>query len=417
MSTQEYDEIDFTCPESLSSYEERELFYLFVEAFNSLDYTKEDLIEHIQKNGFNTESLLNEIVFRYNNRGHYYYGISLDLIIAFRQFAEYVGLEKDYIDGFELNDVDEDDLIKDVFYWASLGRDVGEDKEEDKEYFLREVLDKSRLIDNLAAHWFGEFLGCYPELIGLEKDEDEDHSEHIAEWYSNVADQKLVPILTEIKKQFEQHQQKKAEFILALKQALLSNQTIEELLEEGYIGVNYELADDFAFAAAAHKFKDKIKWTKTQPDEDSDVALMTPNLAEFDELLDFMLDKFGWCPKVYSNEESPEIFIFTPQNDFEKGVLSLTTDGDYGWKGSLYSLDYFATAENQNILGLIFATKPKDTQEQEWLLVQIDRQKNSRSWSVHPGTLEQVYYIWAEKIGIPEPNFKPTYNEILDVLE
>ncbi|NJM28676.1 MAG: hypothetical protein HC856_11685 [Pseudanabaena sp. RU_4_16] len=254
-------------------------------------------------------------------------------------------------------------------------------------------------------------------MIGLEGDEADDPGDHIQEWYYDLSDRKLVPMLTEIKKQFEQHQQKKAEFTLALKQALLSNQTIEELLKEGYIGVDYELADDLAFSAAAHKFKDKIKWTKTQPDKDGDVALMTPNLAEFDELLDFMLDQFGWCPKVYSTQESPEIFIFKPRNDLEEGALSLTTDGDYGWKGSLYSLDYFDTAENQNILGLIFATKPKDTQEQEWLLVQIDRQKNSRSWSVHPGALEQVYYIWAEKIGIPEPNFKPTSDEILDALE
>jgi hypothetical protein len=50
-------------------------------------------------------------------------------------------------------------------------------------------------------------------------------------------------------------------------------------------------------------------------------------------------------------------------------------------------------------------------------LVQIDRQDNSRSWSVHAGTLEQVYYIWAEEIGISEPNYKPTADEILDALK
>lgn len=49
--------------------------------------------------------------------------------------------------------------------------------------------------------------------------------------------------------------------------------------------------------------------------------------------------------------------------------------------------------------------------------MQIDRKRNSRSWSVHPGTLEQVYYIGAEKIGIQSPNFKPTADEILDSLE
>lgn len=144
---------------------------------------------------------------------------------------------------------------------------------------------------------------------------------------------------------------------------------------------------------------------------------MTPNLAEFEQLLKFMLDKFGWCPQVYSNQKASKIFIFTPQNDLEKGAILLTTDGDYRQKGSLYSLDYFNLAKKQNTLFLIFATKPKDAQEQEWLLVQIDRNKNSRSWSVHPETLEQVYYIGAEEIRIQLPNFKSTADEILDCLE
>ena len=56
---------------------------------------------------------------------------------------------------------------------------------------------------------------------------------------------------------------------------------------------------------------------------------MTPNLAEFEQLLKFMLDKFGWCPQVYSNQKASKIFIFTPQNDLEKGAILLTTDGDY----------------------------------------------------------------------------------------
>lgn len=209
-----------------------------------------------------------------------------------------------------------------------------------------------------------------------------------------------------------------ADYDFSFKKPFLSNQTIEELLKEGYIGINYELVVDTACAAAAYKFQDKIKWTRTQPDEDGDIALMTPNLAEFDQLLEFMLDKFGWCPQVHSNQQTSEIFIFTPQNDLEKGAIAVTTDGDYGWQGSLYSLDYFDLAKKQDTLFLIFATKPKtDDQEQEWLLVQIDRKRNSRSWSVHPGTLEQVYYIGAEKIGIQSPNFKPTADEILGSLE
>jgi len=203
----------------------------------------------------------------------------------------------------------------------------------------------------------------------------------------------------------------------SIKKPCLSNQTIQELLNESYIGIDYELSADTAFAAAAYKFQSKIKWTKTQPDENGDIALMTTDLAEFDQLLEFMLDNYGWCPQVHSNQEAAEVFIFTLQNDLEKAAIALATEGDRGWKGSLYSLDYFDTAKKQNAVCLIFATKPKDAQEQEWLLVQIDRKKNCLSWSVQPKTLEQVYYLWAEKIGIKEPNFKPTADEILDSLE
>ena len=196
----------------------------------------------------------------------------------------------------------------------------------------------------------------------------------------------------------------------SIQKPFIVDKTIDQLLREKYIGVDLKLSLDTAFAAAAHKFKDQIKWTRTQVDEDGDIALMTPNLVEFDQLLEFMLDSFGWCPKVYSSRESSEIFIFEPQDDTQQVAILLATEGEYGWKGSLHSLDYVNSTENGNILGFIFATKPKDTEEQDWLLVEIDRQKNSREWSLHPGTIEHVYYIWAERIGVPEPKFKPTTN-------
>ncbi len=202
----------------------------------------------------------------------------------------------------------------------------------------------------------------------------------------------------------------------SIKKPFLSDQTIDQLLKQGYIGVDRKLANDTAFGAAAHKFKEQIKWTETYVDGDGDIALMTLNLPEFDQLLQFMLDSFGWCPPVYSDTESPDIFIFTPEDELQQSAIFVATDGDYGWKGSLYSLEYFDSTENQNILGFIFATKPKDSDDQDWLLVEVDRLKNSRGWSLHSGTIEQVYYIWAERIGIPEPNFKPTSDEILDAL-
>lgn len=193
------------------------------------------------------------------------------------------------------------------------------------------------------------------------------------------------------------------------------DKTIKQLLEEGYTGVDYELAADTAFAAVAHKFKDKIQWSRSKPDEDGEVGLMTTNQEDFDQLLDFMLEKFGWCPMVYSSVREPELFVFAPENKLEEAAIELTTSGEYGWQGSLYKLEYYAIDKNE--LCFIFSTNPADAEEQEWLLVTFNRTKNTRAWSIHDGTVEQVYYIWAEQIGIPEPNFKPTTDEILDALK
>jgi serine/threonine-protein kinase len=193
-----------------------------------------------------------------------------------------------------------------------------------------------------------------------------------------------------------------------------TDKTINELLSEGYQGVNYELTDNEAFVATANHFAGKIQWLKTSPDEDGDIGLMTIDIQAFDELLEFMLDKFGWCPMVYSNTEQEEIHIFTPKNELEEMAIELTTEGEYGWKGSLYRLAY--VEKYQDKIGLIFATKPEDSEQQDWLLVQIDEKSNERSRSVHDGTLEQVYYIMAEEIDIPEPNYNPTPEQISKAL-
>lgn len=95
-------------------------------------------------------------------------------------------------------------------------------------------------------------------------------------------------------------------------------------------------------------------------------------------------------------------------------AIELTTDGEYGWKGSLYRLAY--VEKYQDKIGFIFATKPEDSEEQDWLLVQIELENNGRGWSVHDGTLEQVYYIMAEGIEIPEPNYNPTPEQIAEAM-
>jgi len=204
----------------------------------------------------------------------------------------------------------------------------------------------------------------------------------------------------------------------SFKNPFISDKTIKQLLEEGYIGVPYDsVADQAVFAAICQRFQDKVKWTKTAPDEDGDIGLMTSNVAEFDELIQFMVENFDWYPAYYSNQEASKPFIFTPKDEIEACAIELATTGEYGWRGSLYSLNYFDITRDRKHLCFIFATQPESSEQQEWLFFRFDRIQNSTCWSVHPTTLNQVCYLWAEEIEVPEPNLNPTADEILNILK
>lgn len=192
-----------------------------------------------------------------------------------------------------------------------------------------------------------------------------------------------------------------------------SSKTIDELLNEGYVGIDHKLADDNAFAAVAYKFKNQIKWTISNQLE-SEIWLMTTDKQALQKLSEFMLNKFSWSPMVYAAKPQ-KAYIFTPQNDTEKAAIEATISGEYGWQGSLYSLELYEYQDNE--AGFIFATKPLDSPQQEWLLVKLNFIDYSGSWSHHEGSLEQVYYIWKEKIQLAEPNYNPTTDEILDAIK
>ncbi len=192
-----------------------------------------------------------------------------------------------------------------------------------------------------------------------------------------------------------------------------SQKTIDELLEEGYVGIDHKLANDNAFAAVAYKFKNQIKWTISNRLE-SEIWLMTTDKQALQNLAEFMLNKFSWSPMIYAAKPK-EAFIFTPKNDTERAAIEATVSGEYGWQGSLYSLELYEYQDNE--AGFIFTTKPLDSVEQEWLLVKLNFIDYSGSWSHHEGSLEQVYYIWKENIQLSEPNYKPTSDEILDAIQ
>ena len=198
----------------------------------------------------------------------------------------------------------------------------------------------------------------------------------------------------------------------SLKKPFPAQETIEELLASGYVGIDHKLAKDNAFAAAAYKFKAQIKWTLSNQSE-PEIWLMTTDKKELNQLSEFMLAKFNWCPMIYSNKPHKP-FIFTPKNDTEKAAIEATISGEHGWQGSLYSLELYEYQDNG--AGFIFATKPLDSPAQRWLLVKLNFTDYTGSWSHHDGTLEQVYYIWKENIQLLEPNYNPTADEILDAI-
>jgi len=191
-----------------------------------------------------------------------------------------------------------------------------------------------------------------------------------------------------------------------------SQKTIDELINEGYVGIDHKLVYDNAFAAVAYKFRNQIRWSITSRLE-SEVWLMTQDSEALKQLSEFMLNKFSWSPMIYADKPQ-EAFIFTPQNNTERAAIEATISGEYGWQGSLYSLELYEYQDNE--AGFIFATKPLDSTEQEWLLVRLNFIDYTGSWSHHEGTIEQVYYIWKENIELSEPNYKPSTDEILDAI-
>ena len=191
-----------------------------------------------------------------------------------------------------------------------------------------------------------------------------------------------------------------------------SPKTIDELLQEGYVGIDCRSAEDNAFAAVAYKFRDRIKWTISNRTE-AEIWLMTTDKQALQKLSEFMLNQFSWSPMIYTAKPK-KAFIFTPKNETERAAIEATISGEYGWQGSLYSLELYEYRDNE--AGLIFATKPLNSLQQEWLLVKLNFAEYTGCWSHHEGTLQYVYYIWKENIQLSEPNYNPTADEILDAI-
>lgn len=98
------------------------------------------------------------------------------------------------------------------------------------------------------------------------------------------------------------------------------------------------------------------------------------------------------------------IYIFTPKNDLEVAAIAIATEGDAGWKGSLFSLNYFDRYLEHTCF--IFATQHQESTNQQWLLVNFDSRADAKYWiALGQKLLSDVYYSWARVVRKPNPQF------------
>jgi hypothetical protein len=108
--------------------------------------------------------------------------------------------------------------------------------------------------------------------------------------------------------------------------------------------------------------------------------------------------------QVRMKSKAADVYIFTPETDLEVAAIALATEGEIGWKGSLYSLEYFDCHLEHTCF--IFATEPKETSIQQWLLVNFDTRADAKYWIVLGNKLlSEVYYAWAKIVKAPHPYF------------
>jgi hypothetical protein len=95
--------------------------------------------------------------------------------------------------------------------------------------------------------------------------------------------------------------------------------------------------------------------------------------------------------------EREKTFIFTPKNDLEELAIAIATAGETGWKESLYSLEYTDTYGEHNCF--IFATQPKESDNQRWLLVSNDSKHDVKYLSaLGKMPLKDIYYAWTKTV-------------------
>lgn len=98
--------------------------------------------------------------------------------------------------------------------------------------------------------------------------------------------------------------------------------------------------------------------------------------------------------------------VFSPKNELEASAIIIATQGKSGWKGSLYSLDYYDRYLDETCF--IFATEPVEKNNGNWLLVAFNASENTKYWiALGEKKLSEVYYSWAKVVQVNNPQFDP----------
>jgi hypothetical protein len=115
-------------------------------------------------------------------------------------------------------------------------------------------------------------------------------------------------------------------------------------------------------------------------------------------------------------KENSGIYIFSPQTELEETAIAIATEGEFGWKEDLYSLDYSDRYLDHTCF--IFATRSEGSKDQQWLLVNLDGRSGSKYWiALGERELSEVYYAWAKVVQKNNSHFDPQCMMIINSTE
>lgn len=133
----------------------------------------------------------------------------------------------------------------------------------------------------------------------------------------------------------------------------------------------------------------------TQKDKPGKAVQQNKRVGSHLRLVNFQRDELKL---TRTQTREAETYIFVPKNDLEALAIALAQEGIAGWKGSLYSLNYYDCYLEHTCF--IFATRGEYDQDQEWLLVAFNNLDRTKYWIKFGNRpLSEVYFAWAKVVN------------------